>query len=214
MGYVDGMAAGERSAGMTTFATRLAAIQQAKNSEIALFVAPRLLRMPLPIQRYDDPFLPFAKAIINATRDLVCAYVFDFAAYLALGAAGAVALERTVPYVNANGDTMAILHAPFSSIDYVEAVGKVAFNFDAVTVSDSVYAPAYHIALEGGVFVAALSSPLNADYGWLSLDERRATITVDDVTVNIHLIGDEVLYTGRGDDFAEQARAALMNLRK
>ena len=70
-----------------SFADRLAAAQRTNRSTLALVMAPRLLQIPLPMQRFDDPFLPFGKAIIAATRDVVCAYIFDLAAYLAVGAA-------------------------------------------------------------------------------------------------------------------------------
>ena len=105
---------------------------------------PRLTKMPLPIQRYDDPFLPFGKAIIDATRDLVCAYVFDLAAYLALGAAGAVALERTIAYVGDDDVTVLHLHVPHSR----EAMSKRRpwLRVDAVTLADERDVDAYRAA--------------------------------------------------------------------
>jgi hypothetical protein len=60
-----------------SFYDKLRAAQSQRESDLALLLAPKLAKMPLPIARYDDPFLPFGKAIIDATRDLVCAYVFD-----------------------------------------------------------------------------------------------------------------------------------------
>src|SRR4051812_25649910 len=98
-------------------------------------MSPRLTKMPLPMQRYDDPFLPFGKAIIAATQDLVCAYVFDLAAYLAIGAAGAVALERTIAFVGENNLT--VLHAWFADSGYISAAE--AFGVDAVTLADGDY---------------------------------------------------------------------------
>src|SRR5689334_7364687 len=77
----------------------LEAAQQATQSTLAISLAPTLNKLPLELQRFDDPFLPFGKAVIDATADLVCAYVFHLGPYLALGAAGAVALERTIAYV-------------------------------------------------------------------------------------------------------------------
>lgn len=105
--------------------------QQKNKSLLAIGIAPRLVEMPAPIMRYDDPFLPFGRTIIENTQDLVCAYVFDLAGYLALGAAGARALERTIPIVP---DTIPrILHGPFVTAAYVNMAE--AFAVDAVTLA-------------------------------------------------------------------------------
>lgn len=153
---------------------------------------PRLDQMPLPIQRYDDPFLPYGKAIIDTTRDLLGGYLFDFAAYLALGAAGAVAVERSIAYIG--DDAVSILHAPFALPDYAAAAS--AFNVDAVTLIDEALADAY---LQENVGAFALEP------GNYNLESRM--LTINEVTLRI--LSDDVLYAGRGDDFAEQVRVAV-----
>jgi hypothetical protein len=115
-----------------TFTAILEAAQKHDSCTLAIGLAPSLKNLPYSIQSYDDPFLPLGKAIIDATHDLVCAYVFDLAAYLALGAAGAVALERTIAYVP--GSVVKILHGPFATGDYAQAAFEDAFNVDAVTL--------------------------------------------------------------------------------
>lgn len=192
------------------FAQKLASIQHAKRSNIALLLAPRLPVMPLPMARYDDPFLPFGKAIIDATQDLVCAYVFDLAAYLAIGAAGAVALERTLAYVNA--DAVKILHMPFASSAYVQAVSENAFDVDAVTVTDVQFMPAYLQIPQMGAFVVIQGASGNYDVAgnvyWV--DEDLFTLMNGDKDVlMMHLAGEKVLYSGYGDEFAGQVRAAV-----
>lgn len=159
---------------------------------------PRLLQMPLPVQRYDDPFLPFGKAIIDATRDLLCGYMFDLAAYLAIGAAGAVALERSIAY--AGQASVNILHGPFASPDYAEAACVAAFNADAVTVTEYVYAAAY---LHTGVGVFARDGV--GEVGVYS--QENSTLALDGVV--LRLLRDDVLYAGRGDDFADAVRAVV-----
>ena len=72
--------------------------------------------MPYPMQRYDDPFLPYGRAVIDATSDIACAYVFDLAAYLSIGASGAIALERTIAYVPS--PSLTILHGMFTRAEY------------------------------------------------------------------------------------------------
>jgi hypothetical protein len=148
--------------------------------------------MPLPMQRYDDPFLPFSKSIINATRNLLCGYLFDFAAYLALGAAGAVALERSIAYVG--DESVTILHALFSSSDYAKA--SSAFNIDAVTITNAASADKY---LEENIGVFMLDAGNNA--------LKNLTLTSDEIELRI--LCDNILYVGHGEDFAEQVRAAV-----
>jgi hypothetical protein len=211
MGHVDGVAHGERNARMNKrdFYQHAAMISAAKSSHAALWFAPRVPQMPLPMQRYDDPFLPFGKAIIHATRDLVCAYIFDLAAYLALGAAGAVALERTIPLVNAGGDTLAVLHAPFASADYVEAVGQNAFNVDGVTISDERLLAPYMRVFGAGVFLFT-DAPMQP-FSTFSERDKRLTVT-NGTPLHFMVLGDEVVYAGRDDDFAQQAREQILGM--
>jgi orotidine 5'-phosphate decarboxylase subfamily 2 len=46
-----------------------------------------------------NPVFDFNKAIIDATKDLVCAYKLNMAFYEAVGIAGIEALERTIQYI-------------------------------------------------------------------------------------------------------------------
>jgi hypothetical protein len=102
-------------------------------SRVAIGIMPIIHKMPRALQRYDDPFFPFGKAVIDATHDLTCMYIFDLAAYLSQGASGAVALERTIAYVPPG--ILKILHGPFASADYVRAAFEEGFGTDAVTLS-------------------------------------------------------------------------------
>jgi orotidine-5'-phosphate decarboxylase len=81
--------------------------------------------------------LQFNKEIIEATRDLVCAYKPNLAFYEALGTAGLTILEKTVAYIP--GDIPAIGDAKRGDIGntaraYARALFSV-FGFDATTVS-------------------------------------------------------------------------------
>ncbi len=174
----------------------------------ALTLFPKLAQMPLPIQRHDDPFLPWSKAIIDATRDLLCAYIFDMASYLALGAAGAIALERAIAYANGSDETLTILHAPFVGSGFVAAAE--AFNADAVTlVSENSYADADRIAQYNqagvGVFLLEESGSLTGSIvnDWLPTGTN----------LKIWLVDSKIPYASSGDDFAERARAALQSWR-
>ena len=196
------------------FAGRLEAIQRKRQTNLGLLMRPRLQQLPLPMQKYDDPFLPFGKAVIAETRGLVCAYVFDVAAYLALGAAGAVALERTIAYARATHDTLTILHGPFASPDYVEAAGEGGFAVDALTVVDEALLEPYTSAGFGAFVVrsgeAPVIIPLPGDAGSYWPDAELFTLlSPADHSLQIRLAGERALYAGRGDDFAERARQAL-----
>jgi len=195
-----------------TFSARLRALVQTKGIRRGLLLRPRLPAMPLPMLRYDDPFLPFGKAILDATRDVICVAVFDLAAYMALGGAGVVALERTIHYASAGGDLLTILHGPLASADYRAATADSAFAVDGVTVSDAALVTAYAAQHEAGVFY--LTNAADWAGSSLSFVGERATLTVvaGDLRMTISLAGDDVIYAGRDDDFAQAARAQLLEM--
>ncbi len=194
-----------------SFYEKLQAVQTERESDLALLLSPRLLKMPAPIARYDDPFLPFGKAIIDVTRDLVCAYLFDLASYLALGAAGAVALERTIAYAGADGSTITILHGPFSGTGYVEAASDRALHVDAVTLVSAEDVAAYRV--EPGLAAFLMAQELNTilyDAGiyhpqenWLRFYDRKLP------PLKLRQLGEKVLYIDSTDGFAAQVRAAV-----
>lgn len=193
-----------------TFSQKLYSIYELKGADCVLLIKPLLAKLPLPMQRYDDPFLPFGKAIIAATRDVVCGYLFDMAAYLALGAAGAVALERTLALAKAGDDVLTVLHAPFASADYLNSTGDGAFAPDGVTVSDAALVPAFMPQHEAGVFVVGESAGIGA--GNSVYDPMRGVLRVRAPrgAMNLRIAGEATLYAGRGDDFAEVTRARII----
>jgi hypothetical protein len=191
---------------------KLTRLQAQKQSHYGLLIRPSLMRMPLPIQRYDDPFLPFSKAVITATRDLVCAFVFDLGAYLSLGGAGAVALERSIAFAAA--DAVTILHGPFEGGSFVEAAGDLGFNADAVTVYDADLEAQYRLRVNRAVFLfdpgdhAALMPEMGRfRYGnnWTC-----TYLTASGENLSLEIMGDEVVYASTGEDFAQSARNALL----
>lgn len=194
------------------FITRLADIQAAKESDKALLLQPALNRLPLPIQRFDEPLLPFGKAVIDATNDLVCAYVFDLAAYLTMGAAGAIALERTIDY--AGGDAITILHGPFATPGYAKLMEEESFGVDAVTLVDTQLMGAFSHRPDRSAFVVRKGeaqfddAPGRSGIYWEEA-ERFTILGQDGRVLKMKLVGNDVLYAGRGDDFAAQIRAAL-----
>jgi orotidine-5'-phosphate decarboxylase len=119
------------------FEEKLAAAQQRNDSWLCVGLDIVVAKMPLPMQKIDDPMLPFAREIIDATQDLVCAFKPNLGFFLAEGAAGIIALERLVRYIPLN--IPIILDAKFGDIgstaeQYARSAFE-AFNADAVTLS-------------------------------------------------------------------------------
>lgn len=168
---------------------------------------PELTTMPLPMQRYDDPFLPWGKAIIDATRALVAGYVFDLAAYMAIGAAGAVALERTIAYIRPDHSVLSILHAPFWGTAYARAVSDDALAVDGVTLCRAQDAAAYR-ALGVQPFLLMGGS----GEAWMADEARFYLTTHDGKPVLLPLLPSYIIIGGRREDFAEKIAAAIRKL--
>jgi hypothetical protein len=192
------------------FAERLSAIERATGTNLCLWLRPTLREMPLAIQKYDDPFLPFSRTVIAATHDIVCAFMFDLASYMALGAAGTVALERSIAHAAAEHDALTILHGPFYGPDYAQASAPLAFNADAVTIVRAEDAPAYH-SVGVHAFVTGADTP-----GTISRFDGSTLLIADwngAGQTTLRVIAEDALGRGYDEDFAEKARAALEALR-
>ncbi len=150
-----------------TFLDKLARAQQANRSFLCIGLDIVVANTPLPLQLEDEPMLPFARAIIEATQDLVCAYKPNLGFYLAEGAAGMVALERIVRLIPDH--IPIILDGKFGDIgNTAEAYARGAFEqfrADAVTLSPYMGGDAIGPFLkyaDRGVFVLARTSNPNA----------------------------------------------------
>lgn len=84
---------------MTTYLQKLSNIQKKNNSWLCIGLDPDPKKLRVDYLKWDEPILPFNKAIIDATADLVCAYKPNLGFYLQWGAAGIIALERTIAYI-------------------------------------------------------------------------------------------------------------------
>lgn len=190
-----------------TFLEKWLNAQQKNQSRLAIGLAPRVLDMPAPIMRFDDPFLPFGRAIIENTQDLVCAYVFDLASYLALGAAGARALERTIPIVPP--DIPKILHAPFVTAGYVKAAFEEAFAVDAVTLATDNANVILPYVEQHGAFINL--TPLPLDIPNLGMYDTDGFVLGE---TRVIWITDEIIYASKHMNFEEKVRAAAETYRK
>ena len=115
----------------TTFLSKLLAATRRQNSLLCVGLDPQPEMMPI------GNVFEFNRAIIDATKDLVCAYKPNLAFYEALGTDGLVALKRTVEYIPE--DIPIIGDAKRSDIGNTAAAYAkglfVYFGFDAVTVN-------------------------------------------------------------------------------
>ena len=124
---------------------KLRRAQTTNNSWLCLGLDPQPELLPVEaIHKWDEPLLPFNRAIIDATADLVCAYKPNLGFYLQWGAAGVIALERTIAYIP--DDIAIILDAKIGDIGHTQAAwGRGLFDewdVDAVTVNPYVGAEA------------------------------------------------------------------------
>ena len=191
------------------FVEKWKAASQLHDSRLALGLSPRLHEMPAPMTRYDDPFLPFGRAIIRATADLCCAVVFDLAAYLTLGAAGAIALERTIPLVPE--EMVTILHGPFVTGDYAAVAFENAFNVDAVTLaSGELNVISNYVRHDThGAFVSTQSAMTLPGENVGFYDERSLEIN----NIRVLWISNLIIFASRGEDFEAAARRAAERFR-
>jgi len=81
---------------MNVFEQRIRAAQRERQTSLCLSLDIIIADTPLPMQPADEPMLPFARGLIDATADLVCAYQIRPTYFLAEGGSGMIALERIV----------------------------------------------------------------------------------------------------------------------
>jgi len=94
-------------------------------------------KIPRFLFKEKEPFYSFNKQIIDATKDLVCAYKMNMAFYEILGKNGFDILEKTIRYIPKN--IVVILDGKRNDIGntakkYAESLFET-FNADAVTVN-------------------------------------------------------------------------------
>ncbi|MEZ4593249.1 MAG: orotidine-5'-phosphate decarboxylase [Chloroflexota bacterium] len=120
-----------------TYLEKLKSIQDQNNSWLCIGLDPSLERLRVDFRKWDEPILPYNRAIIDATADLVCAYKPNLGFYLQWGAAGIIALERTIAYIPRH--IPIILDCKTGDIGHTQAAwGNGLFDewqVDAVTVN-------------------------------------------------------------------------------
>ena len=127
-----------------SYLERLKTIQEQNNSWLCVGLDPIPERLRVDFRKWDEPILPYNKAIIDATADLVCAYKPNLGFYLQWGAAGIIALERTIAYIPSH--IPIVLDCKTGDIGHTQAAWAAGlfdeWQVDAVTVNPFVGADA------------------------------------------------------------------------
>jgi orotidine-5'-phosphate decarboxylase len=162
------------------FADKLAAAWHASNSLVCVGLDPEPKKFPDRFRDAPGGIFEFNKAIVDATRDLVCAYKPQFAHYAAHGAENQ--LEHTIDYIKTTApDAIVILDSKRGDIgSTAEQYAQEAFErygADAVTVNpylgrDSVEPFLAH-ADKGVIILCRTSNPGAKDFQDLSVGPDR-----------------------------------------
>ncbi len=143
---------------------KLGSIQEKNQSWLCIGLDPDPSILRVDVLKWDEPILPFNKAIIDATLDLVCAYKPNLGFYLQWGAAGIVALERTLAYIP--NHIPVILDCKTGDIGHTQAAWAAGlfdvWNVDAITVNpyvgDAAVLPMIKERLDKAVYILARTS--------------------------------------------------------
>lgn len=145
------------------FRDRLRLAQNRNRSWVCVGLDPVLERLPDVVRGQSRPLLTFAKAIVEATADVVSAYKPNLAFWLAEGQNGLTELRDTIALVP--DGIPVVLDAKFGDVGHTaRALARVAFDhFDADAVTTNPYlgldALRPFLEREGrGIFVLARTS--------------------------------------------------------
>ncbi len=128
---------------MPTFLEKLKAAQEKNNSWVCVGLDPDIRKLPNYLERYldrENAIFTFNRKIIDATRELVCAYKPNIAFYSAEGLPGLTALMRTVQYIASTYPEICIIldakrgDIGPTAVQYAKEAFEV-FGADAATVN-------------------------------------------------------------------------------
>jgi len=146
------------------FSERLDKAGQKNNSLLCIGLDIDLGRIPQAILNEEDPIYIFNREIVNATKDLVCAYKPNIAFYEMYGVYGLSSLIKTIEFIQ-TASIPVILDAKrgdvgHSSAAYAKSVFQV-YKAEAVTVNPYLGHDSIEPFLEyqdKGIFVLCLTS--------------------------------------------------------
>jgi orotidine-5'-phosphate decarboxylase len=146
-----------------TFSERVSSIQSASGSLLCVGLDVDPAKIPGHLKNHAEPVLEFSRTIIEATKDLVCAYKPNLAFYEAMGDRGWHILRETLRMIPKN--VISIGDGKRGDIGNTAAqYAKALFDdlgFDAVTVNPFMGSDSVDPFLKNankGVFLLALTS--------------------------------------------------------
>jgi orotidine-5'-phosphate decarboxylase len=163
-----------------SFIAQLTRAWEQNDSLVCVGLDPEIERFPRHILAQASPIFQFNKAIVDATRDLVCAYKPQFAHYAAYEAEDQ--LERTIEYIHRSAPGVPVILdakrgdvGPTAERYAIEAFER--YGADAVTVNpylggDSLE-PFLRHADRGVVILCRTSNPGARDLQDLAVGDRR-----------------------------------------
>jgi orotidine-5'-phosphate decarboxylase len=163
-----------------SFIGQLTRAWEQNDSLVCVGLDPEIERFPRHILAQASPIFQFNKAIVDATRDLVCAYKPQFAHYAAYEAEDQ--LERTIEYIHRSAPGVPVILdakrgdvGPTAERYAIEAFER--YGADAVTVNpylggDSLE-PFLRHADRGVVILCRTSNPGARDLQDLAVGDRR-----------------------------------------
>ena len=174
---------------MSAFIAKLAGAWARNDSLVCVGLDPEIERFPAAVRSEPSPIFHFNKAIIDATRDLVCAYKPQFAHYAAYEAEDQ--LERTIEYIHKTcPDVPVILDAKRGDIGNTAERYAIEtferYGADGVTVNpylggDSLE-PFLKYADRGVLILCRTSNPGARDLQDLKVGERALYQVVAELT--------------------------------
>lgn len=163
-----------------TYLQKLHTAQQKNNSWLCVGLDPQPEKLPIQAtHQWDEPVLPFCKAIIDATADIACAFKPNLGFFLQWGAAGVIALERAIAYVPKH--IPVIVDCKTGDIGHTQAAWAKGifeeFEADAMTVNPYVGGDAILSAIgnrpDNAIYVLArTSNPSATDFQGDFVDEN------------------------------------------
>ncbi len=157
------------------FIEKIRSAQVKNNSKLCIGLDTALASVPEFLHSETNPVLTFNKSIIDATKDIVCAYKPNVAYYEAYGVKGFQALEGTLAHIPAEIFTIADIKRGDigATSDQYAIAYQEKFNFDSITISPYMGTDSVESFLQRedrGVFFLGLTSNQGAkDFQYLEL---------------------------------------------
>jgi len=175
------------------FKSKLSKSWENNNSLLCIGLDPDLSKLPQKFRNTKSPFFEFNKAIIDSTKDLVCAYKFNSAMYESLGADGIEQLHKSCMYIqNISPDLPIILDFKRGDIgntnSYYADFAFKYLNADAITISPYMGKEANGAFLsyksKGIIVLCRTSNPGAGEFQDLKINGRHLYRIVADEVMN------------------------------